>query len=819
MADLTGQHLGNYEIVALLSRGGMAAVYRARQQSVGRDVAIKVISAQLAEIDEFVERFEREARTIASLSHAHIVKIFDYGQHGDVVYLVMELLEGGSLADLIAKGALPPEHASRLLDQMASALDYAHQHGIIHRDLKPQNVLLDGNGYVFLTDFGIAKIADETRALTRTGTVMGTPAYMAPEQWSGLPVDARSDIYSLGIILFEMLTGTVPFLGDTPFRMMYMHLHEPLPSLRKLRSTLPTALDQVIEIAVAKDREQRFSSAGEFAAAFKASLSGTVSPSGRQSPPRDPQATMPEIFIPPPTLVGDEHPGPFSRLPRTALLGIGVFATVIVLIGILAVALQRSSGSTSTAAETTITFPATAVTPAATLIPSSATAMPSTANVLPSQSIAIQSTKSPIPPKDTPVSPTHILIPTETSISTLRVALQSTSASIPPTATAVPPTKTPIPPTATSVPPTATAVPPTKTPVPPTATAVPATRTPIPPTATSVPPTATAVPPTRTPVPPTATSVPPTATAVPPTRTPIPSTATAIPPTATTVPPTRTPVPPTVTPVPPSNTPLPPTNTALPVIPPGMLRTDSRGISQVWVPAGCFQMGSDPAVDKDAAEEEQPQHEACITRGFWLDQFLVTNEAYNEFVKDGGYTKKDYWSDAGWSWLQTKKIKGPQNFSKFGDPKQPRVGVSWYEADAYARWRAGRLPTEAEWEYAARGPNSLIYPWGNAWDKTRANVQSKGVSPVDAFTGGKSWVGSYDMAGNVWQWEADWYLDTYYQQKAKADPPGPTSGDLRVLRGGAWDYTQTYARSANRYELAPDSRGFDIGFRVATSAP
>jgi formylglycine-generating enzyme required for sulfatase activity len=239
----------------------------------------------------------------------------------------------------------------------------------------------------------------------------------------------------------------------------------------------------------------------------------------------------------------------------------------------------------------------------------------------------------------------------------------------------------------------------------------------------------------------------------------------------------------------------------------------------VWVPAGCFQMGSDPAKDKAAAKEEQPMHEVCITHGFWLDQFLVTNAAYDQFVKDGGYTKNEYWSPDGWKWLQTNRIKGPQNAAKFSDPNHPRIGVSWYEADAYARWRGGRLPTEAEWEYAARGPKSPIYPWGDTWDKTRANVNSAGVTVVVTYAQGKSWVGAFDMSGNVWQWVSDWYLDTYYEQMVKDDPQGPPGAGSHTLRGGAWDYTETYARSANRYDLAPDSRGFDIGFRVVTSAP
>jgi len=182
MADLIGQRLGQYQVVSLLGKGGMAAVYRARQISIERDVAIKVISPELAATENFVRRFQREAQTIASLSHPNIIKVFDFGQQGDIVYLVMELMTGSNLSEYIRRGALSVEQTGQLLSQIAAALDYAHSRGIIHRDLKPQNILMDNNGNAFLTDFGIAKLMRETTALTQTGSVLGTPAYMAPEQ-------------------------------------------------------------------------------------------------------------------------------------------------------------------------------------------------------------------------------------------------------------------------------------------------------------------------------------------------------------------------------------------------------------------------------------------------------------------------------------------------------------------------------------------------------------------------------------------------------------------------------------------------------------
>ncbi len=294
MANLIGQRLGQYQITALLGRGGMATVYRARQTSIDRDVAVKVIKPDLIESEEFKVRFNREAKVIAALSHPHILKVFDYGQHGDVVYLVMELLSGGSLADLLRGGArLEPAEVARLLDQIASALDYAHRRGIVHRDLKPQNVLLDEERNALLTDFGIAKLLSETTALTQSGIAMGTPAYMSPEQWRGQSVDGRADVYALGAMLYEMLAGRVPFMGDTPYSMMHMHIFEALPNIRTARPELPEAVQSVLSVSMAKDRELRFNTAGEMANAFKLALAGVAVPPRTSEPAADVTAPVP----------------------------------------------------------------------------------------------------------------------------------------------------------------------------------------------------------------------------------------------------------------------------------------------------------------------------------------------------------------------------------------------------------------------------------------------------------------------------------------------------------------------------------------------
>jgi len=282
MFDLIGQRLGQFEVTALIGKGGMATVYEARQVSLDRRVAIKVIKPDLMDSAEFLERFQREARLLASLSHAHILKIFDFGQFGSQVYLVMELLKGGSLADLIRNGPLTVENTARFLEQIGSALDYAHEQGIIHRDLKPQNVLFDDRQNAFLTDFGIAKLLDSATRLTQSGLMMGTPAYMAPEQWQGMTIDGRADIYALGIMLYEMLTGRLPFNADTPYGLMHQHVSEPPPPALSLRADLPPAIDTVLQRALAKDRERRYGTGRELVDAFRASLTLRAVPDTNQ---------------------------------------------------------------------------------------------------------------------------------------------------------------------------------------------------------------------------------------------------------------------------------------------------------------------------------------------------------------------------------------------------------------------------------------------------------------------------------------------------------------------------------------------------------
>lgn len=264
------QSFGKYITTRVLGRGGMATVYEARDPMLDRRVAIKVIHPHLASETGFGERFRREARLVASLRHPHIVQLYDYDVENGQPFMVMESLDGGSLKDrlagLRAQGeTMPLDEIERVLSALASALDYAHVRGAIHRDIKPSNVLFTPTGEPVLTDFGIAKILSDTVQFTLTGGVVGTPAYMAPEQASNGVMDARTDLYSLGVVLYEMATGRIPFEGDSPTAVMLQHLTEPPPPPRQFNSGLPQAVEAVILKALAKDPNERFASAGEMA--------------------------------------------------------------------------------------------------------------------------------------------------------------------------------------------------------------------------------------------------------------------------------------------------------------------------------------------------------------------------------------------------------------------------------------------------------------------------------------------------------------------------------------------------------------------------
>lgn len=274
----TGNRYGSrYAVIERVGSGGMAEVYRARDELLGREVAVKVLSERFSRDRSFVERFRREAQSAANLNHPNIVSLFDYGADDGTYFIVMEFIEGKALSDIIAEeGALMPERAAEIAADVSAALERAHEGGLVHRDIKSSNIMITRSGETKVTDFGIARAVggDDQMTMTQTGMVIGTAAYLSPEQAQGNPVDGRSDVYSLGVVLFEMLTARTPFQGDTPLSIAYKHVREDARPPSNINPDVPEALDSICLKALAKNPENRFSSAREMRADLQRFLAG-----------------------------------------------------------------------------------------------------------------------------------------------------------------------------------------------------------------------------------------------------------------------------------------------------------------------------------------------------------------------------------------------------------------------------------------------------------------------------------------------------------------------------------------------------------------
>jgi serine/threonine protein kinase len=293
MEDLSGVQFGQYRLVSQLGQGGMAIVYKAYQASMDRYVAVKILPRHYAAEPGFSARFEQEARVIARLEHPHILPVHDFGKAGDYTYLVMRFVQAGSLSQTLHGQPAPISLIRKVIAQIGDALDYAHSRGVVHRDVKPSNILIDERGNCLLTDFGIAKMVESSAYFTKTGAFIGTPAYMSPEQAQGDTVDGRSDLYSLGIVLYEMATGAPPFDAETPVAAAIKHIYDPLPLPRRRNPLLAEGMERVILKALAKDRESRYQTAAELAADLERELT---------RPPANPETVVDRTVVVPPDL-------------------------------------------------------------------------------------------------------------------------------------------------------------------------------------------------------------------------------------------------------------------------------------------------------------------------------------------------------------------------------------------------------------------------------------------------------------------------------------------------------------------------------------
>ncbi len=306
-----GSAFGPYRIVAPLGRGGMAAVYRALDPALDRHVALKVLPAEFLHDPAFADRFRQEARVAAKLEHPHIVPIHAYGIEGGRPWMAMRLVTGGSLADRVRRSPLSPAETASVLRDVTAALDYAHDRGIVHRDVKPANVLLDEAGRAYLADFGIARMLEGSSVATATGLIQGTPSYMAPEQAMGAKVDRLADVYALGIVAFECLTGRVPYTGTTPVAILMKHVQEPVPE--PTEAEVAPVLTAVLRRCLAKTPAERWPTAGAFSAALEAAAAVAT--------PRAGMASLVTLELPPTPPSGAPSlpapaPGPAAASPR-----------------------------------------------------------------------------------------------------------------------------------------------------------------------------------------------------------------------------------------------------------------------------------------------------------------------------------------------------------------------------------------------------------------------------------------------------------------------------------------------------------------------
>jgi len=633
---------GNYRILAPLGRGGMSTVYRAEDPELDRQVALKVLPAEFLHEPTFAERFRREARVAARLEHPNIVPVYAYGIEDRTPWMAMRLIAGGSLKEMLKERRLPPDEALPILRGVADALDAAHIRGIVHRDVKPANILLDEEGRPYLADFGIARLMQSSGALTKTGAMTGTPQYMAPEQARAEQVDHRCDVYSLGVVAYELLTGRVPFTGETPMAVLMMHMLEPVPA--PSGEGVTTQVAGVLLAAMAKEPDRRWGSAGAFVDALEAARRG-----------EDPPLPAPVTGAP-----GETPSG--TRVPVGATPSGPV---------------ELADAPASTTAPTRPDEEEPPPQPKRAGIDWSFVGAASVAGSLVVASIFFLS-------QDAPRDAAH-----------------------------------------------------------------------------------------RAPV-----TTPGTTLSPEPGPTPGPVTTGARPPDA------------------PKS---------------GETWLNARdGLEYAFVPPteayerGCVDR------DTDCYADERPRQRVTLSRGFWLGRTEVTVGAYRRF-----------------SAVERREMpEAPELNADWSDLSWPMVHVTWQDAVDYCRWAGGRLPSEAEWEWAARGGREgSRYPWGDEAPVCRAGAVNgarfqdppacDGRAPGAVAAYGANGFGLQDVAGNVWEWTADWYSPEAHAMAIVRDPTGPASGDHRVLRGGSTNSKAVGLRVSMRNHLHPNTRSVFLGFRCA----
>ncbi len=746
---------GRYKLEHCIGSGGMGEIYRARRTHIGDTVAVKVLRADVVEDEKSRQRFYREARAAAMLHHPNAVVIHDFGEDADgTAYIVMELLVGRSLRQVLAQeGVINPVRAYGIIRQASAALDAGHRNGIVHRDIKPDNIILldsnDAADHVKILDFGIAKVLDNKaldthsmeQRLTNVGSVIGTPHYMAPEQCQGEEADARSDIYSLGVVLYELLTGVAPFLAKTPTGVAIKHVTEKPRPLREINPSISEAVERVVLHALEKDPNARPQTALELSREFEAALA-TEQDTLRFTRSGESQRVTA-------AMIDRAREGETVRTPA-----------------------QPGGAVPSQNFETTVSPPTGR------------------------QSFETTVSPSPLPQSfETTISPTTDQLRKPVEAATELITRDKIAAEpIKPASDAIKPTTAPADPVVQATELLQRAEDrPQVIPVEP-AKGQEIERRPAPndkPEKKEKKEKKKADAQKSGPTPGTKL------------KTPLligligggAALVTIIAVSVWLV--GRKPEPPAPTPTPA------PSVAAEPTPPKGM----------AYVPGGTFRLGRD-----DGDGYESPAHEVTVAP-FFIDLTEVTNEQYQKFVDATGHQPPPMW-------------KG--NHFPEGANTLPVTDVSWEDADAYAKWVGDgkRLPTEEEWEFAARGTDGRLYPWGPEWKADASNSKTddkdeRGLVLVGQFPNGASWRGLLDMSGNAWEWTSSDFKVYPGGQNALLDKY-KNYKNLKVIRGGAYNSPPKFATVTVRRPW-PAGRGdwpsgatidyTSTGFRLAKDAP
>jgi formylglycine-generating enzyme required for sulfatase activity/tRNA A-37 threonylcarbamoyl transferase component Bud32 len=753
------ERLGRYEIMQELGRGAMGVVYKARDPNIDRVVAIKIITPEAgmdpAKAKELQDRFQREARAAGRLQHPNIVAIYDCSEFEGRPYLVMEFVEGKPLDSMINAGHdFSLQDVAAIADQVGQGLDYAHQKGIVHRDIKPANIMMTTAGVAKIADFGIARITETS--VTRTGLAVGTPSYMSPEQVAGQKVDGKSDQFSMGVMLYELLSGEKAFPGDSLTTVLYRIMQEdPIP-LRRVNPGLPEAVDAILKKAMSKSPADRYPRAADLgrdmlavasggvpsvlAGAATASLDAT-SAEGldtsqlaktmvRGMPATDATQAMEAPAIARPAAA----PAKKSQMPLMAGIGAAVLAA-----GIGLFFWMRPTGPSPEELKRQQEEQLVAVQKAA-------------EEKLRKELEEKQKQAPPRAPKLSEINlvkdvrggkPSGRFVPTDPKVTLFAQGgnlveerpvqvkwfdpegKEFASSGLPKlvldgkggwnawaelalAAGAKPGTwqaefrlgediKQSVSFNVAAKEDVAKVAPP---------------------------------------------------------------------PTSTTA-------------------------------APGSVQKRGKDQAEMaFVPAGSFTMGD---THGDGDPSEKPAAKVDL-KGFWMDKYEVTFDQFAKFVQASGHKAQGNW----------------EQFRNRGG-NHPVVGVTWNDALAYCRWADKRLPTEAEWEYAARGADGRKFPWGNQWDANRArfkgNRGSGTTAAVGSYSGGASPFGVMDLAGNVWEWTAS--LEKPYPYAATDGRESPSGGAARISRGGSWKGDADFLRSPMRDPLSPGSKNDTLGFRCA----